>query len=151
MKLKNLEEFINESHTVDYLSVIINKLKSEGKSIQTIYTYLDLINIPKDRILQAMMACGCPMTNESVMNEEDKSDELADLVDDVDDEAEKEKDPEEEDEKDDDKGEAKPEGEEGEGSDALKKVIGNVELLAKGVKKIKDIVNDKDSDSSEEE
>lgn len=146
MELKNIDDFINESYNADYLAAIINKLKSEGKSSTMIFTYLDLLNIPKERIMQSMADCGC-ITEESITESE-----LDDIVNDIDDEAEdekvesekeSEKEPEEEPEE-----ESKPS--QSDKQDALKDVINNVELLAKGVKTIKKIVSNTDDEESEE-
>ncbi len=87
MKLKNLVEFVNESYTTDYLATIITKLKNEGKSDQDIFTYLDILNIPRERILRSIATCGCGV-HEAKINEEG---ELEDLIDDVDDDTDKDK------------------------------------------------------------
>ena len=155
MKLHSLKEFLNESYSVDYLSVIIRKLKAEGKSAMDIFTYLDILNIPKERIMQSLSACGI---HEGMLYEEG---ELDDLIDDVDTEAEEDK---EETEKGEDEASADDKKKEEDDDDdddeessqdkkqnALKDVIDNVELLAKGVKQIKNIVNDKEEEKSEDD
>ena len=143
MKLKGINDFLNESYSVDYLAVIINKMKAEGKSLQVIYSYLDLLNIPKERIMTALAACG--MVGESVNEEEDTS--LEDLIDDVDaeeeDEKEKSSDDEEAEETEDESEEdEKEESDSDEKESALKDAIDDIEKMDK----IKKIVKDEDSD-----
>jgi len=146
MKLKNITDFITESHTPDYLEVIIKKLKGEGKSDMTIYTYLDLLNISKDRIMQSMQDCDCVAENSI------DEGELDDIVDDIDDEAEDEKkdtgkgddeesdepadEEDEKDEDDTDKKDAK--------SKALQDAVADIEMVAKAIKSVKDIAKNVD-------
>ena len=138
MKLKNYKDFLNESFTADYLITIVNKLKSEGKTNKSIYTYLDILNIPQERILGALSSCGCI---EESLNEDEES--LDDLLSDTDDDTEDEKEKETEDPTEDEK-----ESDSDSDTEAKKTALQNAVNDIEKMEKIKGIVKKDDEDDA---
>ena len=139
MKLKTYKDFLNESFTADYLVTIVNKLKSEGKTNEAIYAYLDILNIPKAKIMGALASCGC--IQESLNEDEESLDDLlSGADDDTEDEKEKE-DPTEDEKESDDAPEADTEAK----KTALQNAVNDIEKMAK----IKGIVKKDDEEDAE--
>lgn len=133
MKLKSLEEFLNESYSSkDTMTSLISKLSEEGKSIDVIYSFLCTLGVDPVRIKEELAKHGALQVESNINEEGEMADELEDLEDDLEktqDEVEEK--PEADEEKED--GESDTEEKE----DALKGAISDIEKLDK-IKKILD-------------
>tara|TARA_Y100000385_G_scaffold227608_1_gene238582 strand:- start:3691 stop:4119 length:429 start_codon:yes stop_codon:yes gene_type:complete len=132
MKLKSLEEFLNESYSSkDTMTSLISKLSEEGKSVDVIYSFLCTLGVDPVRIKEELAKHGALQVESNINEEGDLADELEDLEDDL--------------EKTQDEVEEKPESDKDEDDesnteekeDALKGAISDIEKLDK-IKKILD-------------